>query len=481
MKIVKKFLSIFFSLVLVLVFVINPTSVVAQTGEGITLEEDQKIPNILPDYYPNPPNGPLPFAGQNHSYSVVLRGNGEAIVTLKAALTNTNPDGDVLKTLTFRLPLRVIPSDIAVYQIINQGYCTRYEPRIGYEPDQYMPEAKANYYQPRCIEYSEPDYFNYYGGGKYQKAKYEYSGDTLTISLPKPLPAEKSGAFFVYFRAMGYAKRNLTGAYKFNFESLKSNDPINQLNVGISTDSDLYLKGSKGEVDYRFADTAMMMKEGGRGGGAPAASSAIDRVVSQIGQGTIVKTASNLAPLESYKVSGMYANSKIKLYGKEITFGLAIALVLLAVIFLIVRKVLRLMTPDPVTLKKNSPVENKSRDTGKLILTTLGISFISSILLAGYSLLIIFISQNLNYIDYQTASLLRLAGMIFSFCVYSVIIFIPGIYFGVKKGIGWGILTVVLTVGWLFVYFIVSIGIIFLTGFQRSYPPIRPMMEKFTN
>lgn len=475
----KKLCLGIFSFVFIFLTLFYPSSGLAQEPEKDMISAQEKM--IAPDYYPRP-DSPLPFAGQNHAYSVVLRGNGEAIVTLKAAITNSNPDGEDLNTLTLRIPLRVIPSDIAVYQIINQGYCIRYEQRIGYESNQYMPEATANYYQPRCIEYSEPDYFNYYGGGKYQRAQYEYSGDTLTVNLPTAIKAEKSGAFFVYFRALGYARKNLAGAYKFNFESLKSNDPINQLNVGISTDSDLYLKGSKGEVDYRFADTAMMMKEGGRGGGAPAASSAIDRVVSQIGQGTIVKTASNLAPLESYKVSGMYANSKIKLYGKEILAVIAVVLIVILVIFLVIRKILGMMT-GPVASKKGVSAISTRGESAKLVMTSLGISFISSVLLAGYSLLIIFVSQNLNYIDYQTAALLRLAGMIFSFCVYSVIIFIPGIYFGVKKGIGWGILTVVLTVGWLFVYLIVSIGIIFLTGFQRSYPPgvIRPMMEKFTN
>jgi len=463
----KRYLPVFFCFFIALIFVLNPQLSLAQQTDQST--EPAESGMIAPDFVPRPPERkPLPFAGQDHKYSVILRGNGEAVITLKVALTNTYSENTDLSQVALRLPLRITPSDIAVYQIIAQGYCTRYEERV------YTPGV-SSYYSPRCMEYSEPDYYNYYGGGKYQRARYIYSGDTLLVTLPVPISPENTGAFFVYFRAIGYAKRNLAGAYKFDFETLKTNSSINQLNIGISTDSDLYLKGAKGQVEYRVADTSAIMKMEA-GAAAPMANSAIDRVVSQIGQGTIVKTASNLAPLESYKVSGMYANSRLKLYGKEILTALAIVLVILAIIFLVIRKILGLFAP--VAVKKTVASDVKKQENARLFLTSFGIAFVSSVILAGYSLLLLIVFSYLNYgyYDYQLAQLLRMGLIIFSFCIYSVGLFIPGIYFGYKRGMGWGVLTVVLTVGWLFFYLFIGAVIIFFFGYQQR-SAIVPMMQ----
>lgn len=473
----KKLLPLAFYLAFAFVFIVNPFLVQAQEE----IAEDTEAIETAPDqgmspagkaliYPPRPPGGASNLFGQNQWYSVILRGNGEAVITVKVALSNTNENGAALSSTKLRLPSRIIPSDINVYQIIAQGYCQRYE--------DLKPGVEIVYRTPNCIEYSEPDYFSYYGGGKYQKAKFEYSGDTITVNLPTPIKAEKSGAFFVYLRAMGYAKKNIIGAYKYNFESFKSEDSINQLNIGISTDSDLYLKGSKGQVDYRYAESAVALKSADAAG-APMASPAIDRVISQIGYGTISKNAANLAPLESYKVSGVYANSRIKLLGREIAISIVVLAVVSLIIILVIRKVLRMMnTPltvaTPTTKKTSMPVqaENPNPENARLILSSLAISFIASLVLTGFTIVIVLISQNLNYIDYQLASIVRLAGGIFAFCVYAVLLFIPGIYFGYKKGTGWGILTVVLTVGWLFVYFAVFTAIVLVFGFQQSYPTI---------
>ena len=194
MELVRKILPVFFIPLFLLSFIVNPSLVLAQDENAspeLTSEQNQTIQKMVaPDYYPIPNNKPLPFAGQNHAYSVILRGNGEAVITLKVALTNTSSDGRSLTKTLLRLP-RVMVSDIAVYQIITQGYCTRYD-----NGPQYMGTPYSSIpYNPRCIEYSDPDYYNYYGGGKYQKADFDYSGDTLTIDLPTPIQNEKSGAF----------------------------------------------------------------------------------------------------------------------------------------------------------------------------------------------------------------------------------------------------------------------------------------------
>ncbi|KKS47847.1 hypothetical protein A3J20_03295 [Candidatus Gottesmanbacteria bacterium RIFCSPLOWO2_02_FULL_42_29] len=419
---------------------------------------------IAPEYYPVPDRRPPHFSGENHDYSVVLRGNGEAVVTLKVALSNLNPDGSELTAVSLRLPSRILPSDIAAYQITAQGYCMRYAQRPLNPEGIGMPLK----YNPGCLEYSEPDYFDYYGGGKYQRAKYNYSLDTLEIFLPKPIQNEKSGAFLVYFRALGFARKNFFGAYKFTIESLKAANAINNLNIGISTDADMFIKGGQGEVGYRYANSEMLMKSPQAKGGGAFASSAIDNVISQIGQGAIVKNAANLAPLESYKVSGIYANSRFKLYGKEIIVSVFGILLVLALITLLARKILKYVRGS--ALKKEIKSDQTQEDNSIRAVMAAGISFISSLILGGYGILLILLFNYLNYADYQIAMLLRVAAMIISFCVYIVGLFIPGLYYGYKKGMGWGVLTVVLTVVWLIIYFILGLAVFFLFGFKFSNP-----------
>ena len=115
-RILPVFSSLVFAFVFVLIFVNSSAVTFAQIAlpvEPETVSQDQTEAGstskmIAPDYYPRP-NGPLPFAGQNHSYSVVLRGNGEAIITLKVALTNSSPEGTYLRTANLRLPSRIRP------------------------------------------------------------------------------------------------------------------------------------------------------------------------------------------------------------------------------------------------------------------------------------------------------------------------------------------------------------------------------------
>ena len=117
---------------------------------------------------------------------------------------------------------------------------------------------------------------------------------------------------------------------------MKADDDIRNLRVGISTDSDLFLRGAKGEVEYRFEEPALKSIDAA-GIGAPQESVAIDRFVKNIGQGRITKTASNLAPLESYKVEGSYAKSKLALYGKELLIFVAVVLAIFAGLVLLVK------------------------------------------------------------------------------------------------------------------------------------------------
>lgn len=436
----------------------------SDTGQG-TAGSAGSMPSekmIAPDVIlPRPAGGVMPFAGQNHNYSLVFRGNGESIVTLRVALTNTNEDSD-LSEVTLRIPKIVDPKDLSSYQILVTPPCTRYEDRT--TPISYP-------YTPKCVEYGEPDYYYYYGGGKYQKSKTEFSGDTLKVTLATPIAPNKTGSFFVYFRGFGFAKKDLFGAYKYDFESLKVEDQINQLMVGISTDSDLYLKGVKGEVDYRQAESSIALKAMPAADAEAVANPTIDRFVAQIGQGQITKTASNLAELESYKVEGMYANSRAKLYGRELTVVLGIIVFFVVLVLLVLRAIQKKHFKKD---KDNSQAHKVTSDEGmKRLGVSVGISFAAALVTAGYSIAVYAIANALsNLVDYQYQAVVMILVIVISFAIYLLLLVGPAVYVGLKKGIGWGVGTFVMTIVWLILFAIVTVAVLFIFRNDKYYPPV---------
>lgn len=470
-----KFLSIF--LLLSTLFVGFSQKTLAQNQGTSTSEPAQGInpieppqgigPNdsiiLPPDYYPR--DQEPGFLGQDHNYSVVFRGNGEAVVSLRVAFTNKGDEN--LSSLSLRVP-KVEPKDLAVYQIIRDKVCIRYKSQV-YDPltRSYPPQV--------CEEYQEPDHYQYYYGApsKYQKAKFDYKGDTLTISLPQSIAVNKSGSFFVYFRAFGYAKKNIFGSFDYHLETLKVDDSIRNLQLGIATDSDLVLKGVKGEVSYRFEAPQLASLE--KSAGAPAASTALDSYISQIGQGGITKTASNLSPLESYKVSGAFASNRLKLYGKEIAVGAGVTVVILLILLWTLKKILKGFKQTV----KEAPQKTAISPNSQMILASAGLGFISALLITGYTVGAILLGNLLGSITayyYQLQPLLFIFLLLISGCVYLLLIFGPAILVGMKKGTGWGIVVVVSTVVWLVVFLGVAVLTFFLLGKGVQPPVILPLM-----
>jgi len=462
-EVMKRYIGLMFGTFLVTAcFVLFSSSLNAQSQDQSSGPTELKV---APDYI-LPPQTEPGFLGQDHNYTLVFRGNGEAVVSAKIAFTNKSESP--LTELKLRIP-RVEPKEVFVYQVILQNRCVRYDPSV------YNPVTRT-YGQQVCAEYQEPSYYdNYWGGARYQKAKTQIDIDTLTVTLPKEISANKSGAFFVYLRAFGYTKKNILGAYDYTFESLKAEESIRNLRVGISSDSDLFLKGAKGEVTYRLEETAFQ-SFGKAGVSAPEANTAFDSFVSQIGYGSIVKTASNLAALESYKVEGTYADSRLKLYGKEIAIAILVILFLGTFIVLFIRFIIKRVNKSAFpevrgTGSKPDSVSGNSR----MLLISLGVSFVSSIIILFYTILVFFLGNYLNrLISYQFQAVITLLLIVISFVIYSLLLFSPGVYMGVKKSVGWGITTVVLTLLWLIIYFIIAVFVVFLL-FGTGTGPITPL------
>jgi hypothetical protein len=108
-----------------------------------------------------------------------------------------------------------------------------------------------------------------------------------------------------------------------------------------------------------------------------------------------------------------------------------------------------------ILLKKSKAKSDASKapfDSRSLALS-LGVSLGSALLIAGYSVLaILAVSFLQKTVGYELQSVLLIFVVVISFAVYALILFAPGIYLGVKKGIGWGMATVFLTVFWMLVF-----------------------------
>lgn len=410
----------------------------------------------------------LNFLGQDHYYSVTFRGNGEAIVNLKVILSNLQDTP--LSTVALRVP-KVDPKDIMVYQVVREPQCIRYQSESPVEIQQQiypMPPRKPAV----CEEYQDPDYYQYWWGeNKYQKAQYELSGDTIIIGLPKKIDADKSGSFIVYYRALGYAKKNIVGAYNFVLETLKVNDKIRDLQVGINTDSDLYLRDAKGKVNYRFDETSFASLRSTEKVGV-IKNSQFDNYYQQIGQGTIIKKASNLQLLDSYTVKGKYADSFLKLYAKEILMVVMTVVVLVFLLIVLIKFLARRLNEVKASRQLKQNQNLPSIDTTG-ILIVLGVSFASSIFMAAFTVFLLFLAFIVNTYSYlgDLALILTVFLVIVSVAIYGLLLVAPGIYLGIKKGIWWGMGVFALTIFWLGCYLIVVFLVLSLRG-NRSSPQI---------
>ena len=444
------------------VFLVFPALVSSQEPQASPsyIGSDGKPSATLP-YTQNPPN----FFGQDHSYSVTFRGNGEAVISLKVIFSNLTDKP--LQKLTFRVPL-VDPKDLGVYQVVREGPCLRYAPV----------DSPQERLRPICLESQEPDYFQaWYGQAEYAKAKVELKGDNLLIDLVNPVKVNGSGSLVLYYRAFGYASKNFFGAWDYTFETLMAEDKVRDLTVGITTDADLLLRGVKGKVNYRFEAPALVLKSVGETQ-SMVKSPEFDAYYSQIGLGVVTKKASNLQPLESFSVKGSYADSFLKLYAKELLAGLAVCLIGLFFLFWSVRWILA-----KVRRPKNLEAATVPLPGGLLdFLLVFALSFIFSLLIAGYTFLLNFLG---NYFNQIYASDLRQFLIVFLFVlsvgVYAVLLFAPAVVLGIKRGVLWGLAVFGATVLWLIFYFLALVVFIFLfqrSSYPRSYTEILPTLQR---
>lgn len=419
------------------------------------------IGRIMPPIAPDTSNSLL--FGQKHSYSVVFRGNGEAITYAKIVIPNR--EEQALSEFSFEIP-KVNSSEMIMYQMKLPPECIRY-----------------NYTDPNnpCVEYRDPDYgqdYYYYGSGQtaeYTKIKYTQSGNTYNLTLPNSVEPSKSTAIIISYATKGYVD-NSFGLYNFNFETIRVNSRIQSVRVAVDVDSDLLLKGKQSSVNYNEGAEAMPMAK--LGDSSAISSRELDRVVSNIGiSGALIKESKSLAPNESFNVRGEYANNWFRLYLNEIIIAVLIIIVIIVLIYLISKYISykpKKGTDETTKLQdKANNIVNKN-SINLFNLTNVLVSLGTVILLIIVSIIIRLLNQynSWQYILYDPtfSSLISVITTL----LYALILLAPAIMVGLRKG--WGnILSVIILQFIWFVIILVLYLLLFQSGMNEVIPMPRPL------
>lgn len=251
--------------------------------------------------------------GQNHNYSVHFRSNGEAIVSARVVFHNR--DADDLKKISLSIPGSVY--EVYALQQILPKTCDKYTYSYGYNGES------------TCAKESDPDYTDqYYGYYQnddvvYKKIKPDQEGEKYTFSLPTPVAEDKSGALIISYASKSYTSKNF-GKLKFDFQTFKADERIQKAKVAITFDDDIYYNGKKSSVQYAPEASSGI---NALADSAATSNKSLQSYVSNIGDsGVITKNSSNLAPGDTYHVTGTYATSWMGLYGMTLfwtVFGFA--------------------------------------------------------------------------------------------------------------------------------------------------------------
>lgn len=466
----KRHIALVLSLLL---FVASPVSAQTTESNGAMMVPEKMMPPIVDP-------GLIPIFGEDHAYTLTLRGNGEAIIDMRVALSNfeEQPKSEVI----LKYSGSITPTDVAVFQIIKEKQCIYYDKsQVTYDSGSSYDANDLN-----CLKYQEPNYYDYWGiNQKYYRATVSVQDNQIHITLPKPIEPEKAGSYVLFMRSRGVAEKVFGGAYEYHFETLRTDAPIRNLQIGILSDSDMKFKGADAQVYYgSVSDSLMMVEMASKRSSFQ--STDFDNYVNQIGQGQIYKSSSNLSPEDTYVVEGMYAKSLMSLYLKEAVSILGIIILTFIVIIGIVIGVAKLRSRRPQDPQK--PASQM-----KAFIMVLSAGFISGLCMSGYTLILVALSRYLEQWYGFTNMLSILLLAIFSCSVYAFLILGPTAFAWVKRGWKWGVLMFGITMMWV-VIFLVIIGVYYLTtGFFNnspyisqpvsSYnaPPVPMMREDFTS
>lgn len=394
--------------------------------------------------------------GQIHRYSVIFRGNGEAIVYARIVLTN--PSSTTMLNQLQLQPGSGQLSNFTAFQQVLPQQCLQYS--YGYGTN-------------NCGKYGDPDYSpnNYYGGygnaggqTQYYPLSVDQGSGSYQITLSKPIAPNKSGAVILSYIATGYVKKSALGLYTFNFETLKATDRISDVQVSADVDSDLLLKGKRSQVNYN--NSSLGLQGLNESSSTSLNNPILDNISSQIGAyGPILKTAKGLAPGETLTVKGQYAASWWSLYLNSIIWILVIIAAIIAGTYWLTQYIKKRRIKMGVSVQSATAGASPMPPTAyhSLLFPTMGAGLAVAVVIIGLNYLIGslggFLSSSFSSMGGMSIGIMYIVVIL----LYGLILVGPAIWFGAKRGWKAVILVIVFEIVWL-----VILGILVTVLFQSG-------------
>ncbi|MBS3159376.1 hypothetical protein J4436_01175 [Candidatus Woesearchaeota archaeon] len=385
-------------------------------------------------------------------YTVVYDAEGEAEIAARIVIHNYGDDKiDGVKLEIPGEKIRLIGVVQEYYEIIER--CSYYE-KVCYGDEYNCDEGICVYDKNDCAEICTQRYEEQIWPPKYYNLKYdqEILSDSVlyNFKLERDIQSQKDAVLILYYKSEDYAVQK-GSIFNFDFETVKINYDTNYVSVGVDVDSSLILDSVEGDVEYRDNSYFSGFSE------AMMSSKMMPDYIGNIGYGSYHKEANSLDPLESFHVTGRYAESWYDLNRNLILGGIFGGLVLLGLIIIGLVFLIKKLT------KKNL--------TGKIILS----GFFSSLLTILIWVLITVLNNNLyNWIGYQYKDLIFGLFIVAAVLLTLICAIGPIIYFWSKYNAITGVWALVSFVVWLL---ILGTLVAFIFGILNKPQEVYPMYK----
>ncbi len=360
------------------------------------------------------------FNGQDHNYSVIFRGNGEAVVY--GTITFTNTGTDPVKSFALQIPKAHV-EEFSVIQRFSQYPI----------PQTLVPYMGGGYPEKMMMPYTNE---------QYKKLKYEAVGNQYNIALAEEIQPEKTGSILIAYIGSGYVGKSL-GAFKYEFETPKVSSRIKNVNVAVSVDSELVLKGKKSQVNYSSQALSSGFAEAtGARSDEKFSSPMLSNIIGTIGyQGQFQKSAQNLSPNESLTVVGQYAKTWWGLYWFSVLWKVLVGLAVIAGIIFTVRFFNRKHITDSTSEKTISTDDSaRSVETNFHLLHHLysivgaGSAILSGVIIYYTFKIITYFTSSFYYYNSYDYSLINLGLMLVLGIIILALATVPPIVVGMRYG-----------------------------------------------
>lgn len=419
----KKLVALF-SFTLLFLISVNTILNLFKTNSSLFLYAQTSMSPIYPDGRTNN------LAGEQHSYSLILKGNGNSVVLGKINFSN-NTDSP-LNNYQLEIP-GVTPENLIVFQEISTPVCKNTDPN--------------------CLQIQ---IYPYPTKTDYKRLKPTIDGNQVTISLSEEVKVASSSGLVFSYNSPNYT-RKILNKYDFKFETPKVKNSIQNLNISVDTDNkSLFLQVDNEKINYdsptRVVTTSL----------ETGSVDSLRQIVPNIGNGgRVYKTVSNLTPGETAKLQGSYSTSQLALNLKNISIFVAVLIAIILLVFAFLRSKL------PQTLARLAE-EKLVRGSKNVVLVDFIASTISSLLIFGG---VIFLKYALSseyfsrFINYGSDFVIQMIMAIFILLFFGVVVILPGILLGIK--FGWKHLLIYI----LFEFFYLMVIMVGYTLLFVNYPP----------